>query len=328
MNNRILMNPLRIWPYILLLSMCWACSSTEEATTLPYHTVSAPYVELAKQIDNLQIREYESSTAETTDRSFRKWMRVVTADMLAGMRPRSQQSGSEGFTVGVSAGGSIMSYRKFRRNEDIVMGGSLPPPPSADEQFLYPFRHEIASGTGHNPGWAFENVAMDTSNLQSPDRQGEIHNRIIAEAYIEWGDSIFSRDVLRVDSLLRSRLAAVMPSGQEYFAAMTPQDTVRVSRILDVCETSNTWEGWYTGLTRLYPDEANELWVLRSILRRMYVLDIDADTGQFLTAAARLVRAADIPASSKQTIIASLSIANASVRLWNFNDSFRQNVKQ
>lgn len=306
--------------YLLLLicafSYC-ACSSLEEDAAMKIEPVT-PYLELATKIDSIPI-DKNISRGTTSRPFFKKWLRTVLADALSGNKSINTQSNANNYphaNITVSAGGSIMSYKKYLQKLRM-------------ENLQYYSKHRIAAfpllndstfwgGATSNLAWS-DSLLTGSPTLIEPIQHGYIHNKIIADLYMEHGDSLFLYSPLKVDTLLRQELSSSVNLQYQSPDVMAPTDTIMINNILDICDASENLDECFTGLIDLYPYQRNELIVLRSIMDKLYMLDIETDQGEFFSNVLSLLRFANIPDSSKYIITSSLSIANASIRLWNLD---------
>ena len=167
------------------------------------------------------------------------------------------------------------------------------------------------------PSLRASEISLTNLEISEGNNDGEIHNTVIYNLYDRYGEEMFEFESEELLSLISTEVYNLTGSSPvsndtniEAFAAEMDTYTSAYLR-------SNSVNDFVTELKVLHPDKADELEVLKVSLEGFQYVDPETDNGEYAKKVVTIIEDSNIDSTSKDALISGVSIANASVRLWN-----------
>lgn len=300
-----------------------SCATQEEEVTSIETNVNASYADVITQIKAIQIPQKDLAVYEEEQnfvqnrgvrwRRFWRWLGIVMSDAVGGLKFQVNK-GSLNTSVDLAnaIATSISTYKIFKSSEIStpqqfakITSTGLPTPILNDSTYW-------KSPTGFD-------VYPGSSSDAEAHSSGYYHNRIITDLYNKYGNDILNLSVNVLDSLITQKVA-VYNVEHDMNYTVEGCDTASVNFVCSTCLNSESLEECIQTFTEQCPDMTSELQVIKAIFERLEEIDIDTEDGDFASEATYIIGNANIPDDVKVRLETILSIANASIRLWNFEN--------
>lgn len=174
-----------------------------------------------------------------------------------------------------------------------------------------------ATDVALEPSLRASEISLTNLEISEGNNDGEIHNTVIYNLYDRYGEEMFEFESEELLSLISTEVYNLTGSSPvsndtniEAFAAEMDTYTSAYLR-------SNSVNDFVTELKVLHPDKADELEVLKVSLEGFQYVDPETDNGEYAKKVVTIIKDSNIDSTSKDALISGVSIANASVRLWN-----------
>lgn len=148
------------------------------------------------------------------------------------------------------------------------------------------------------------------------DGEGALHNQIILSLYSQYGEDMFSLPNDQLISLIEQETATLMgvPLSE---AAITPLMRKKVVYFtVNAYLTSSTIDEFVNKLKLSATDKAALLDIIDEILEGFDSINVVEDNGNYAQEVNMRIDSSDLPDTTKSTLKATVSVANASSRLW------------
>jgi hypothetical protein len=172
------------------------------------------------------------------------------------------------------------------------------------------------ASSNSDPAYSIINDAQIA--LSQVDGEGYIHNKAILDLYEENGDSLFFFSIEKLLPLIYEKVAIESRSSEGTYAT-SKEDTRIVNDVLSAYSSSTTIDEYFEKLKTISPGNDEVLDVLSIIMAGFDSIDAVANDGVYYNEVRKIVSHSAVSEETKEIIISSLSIANASSRLWKEN---------
>ena len=146
---------------------------------------------------------------------------------------------------------------------------------------------------------------------------GEIHNTVINNIYNRYGEEMFELESEELLTLVATEVAYLTNSTSSSVIADIDKAVSDMSVYTSAYLRSNSVNDYITELKIIHPNKSEELDVLKVSLEGFQYIDPETDNGQYAKSVVTLIEDSNINPDSKNALISGVSVANASVRLWN-----------
>lgn len=276
---------------IVICVLVSSCGKRIEAD----ESLSNPYVELSTQIQGLNQNYITPGTKA------RWWKYLITAVADAGV---GLATGRIDYAISASS----LTWTMLKDLSDNSGSSSTAPELGDRNTSIY-------------------DVDVSLTNLDVYEEEGlsdgEIHNIVINNIYNVYGEAMFELESEELLVLVANEVASLTNSNPSSVISDIDRACSEVSVYTNAYLRSSSVDDYIAELKAIHPDKADELDVLKAALEGFQFIDPETDDGQYARDVVNLIEDSDIDDASKNTLTSSVSIANASVRLWN-NDAINE----
>lgn len=166
--------------------------------------------------------------------------------------------------------------------------------------------------------------AMSYLEIDDEDNDGIIHNQVILKLYEKYGEELFALPEETLLQIVAEEVAAITGCLAE---EVIPDITAAKSEMkvyTDAYIESRSVDEYIEYLKIANPEKSDALDVLKITLDGFQFIDTTVDNGDYASRVIDVIDNSDVEATMKEDLKSSVSIANASTRLWN-TDAITEN---
>lgn len=166
--------------------------------------------------------------------------------------------------------------------------------------------------------------AMSYLEIDDEDNDGIIHNQVILNLYEKYGEELFALPEETLLQIVAEEVAAITGCLAE---EVIPDITAAKSDMkvyTDAYIESRSIDEYIEYLKIANPEKSDALDVLKITLDGFQFIDTTVDNGDYASRVIDVIDNSDVEATMKEDLKSSVSIANASTRLWN-TDAITEN---
>lgn len=273
-----------------------SCAKNDSASIeIKNEPSSNPYAELSTQIESLN----QDYLIPETRAKWWKFLITAVADAGVGLA-----TGNVGYAISASSLTWTVLKDVNGKSDSSSSSTSSSTSPATGE-FIKPSIKEVETSL----------VYLDVCDGSVND--GEIHNTVINNIYNRYGEEMFELESEELLTLVATEVAYLTNSTSSSVIADIDKAVSDMSVYTSAYLRSNSVNDYITELKIIHPNKSEELDVLKVSLEGFQYIDPETDNGQYAKSVVTLIEDSNINPDSKNALISGVSVANASVRLWN-----------
>ncbi|MDE6147501.1 MAG: hypothetical protein K2G18_05525 [Bacteroidales bacterium] len=268
-----------------------SCSNKETAVTVP--TVDVPQSTEVIALKNDLLALNNEMFGQQIDTKARWWKYLLTAIADAGV---GLITGNVGFAISASS----LTWTVFK---DVSK--------TSDNNI-----ESDPVKSVNDPVFATSYLDID-DDCPLEDNDGMIHNQVILNLYEIYGEDLFDLPEETLLQIVAEEVAAITGCTVEEVVPDIASATADMKVYTDAYLESSSIDEYIEHLKTANPEKSDALDILKITLEGFQFVDATVDNGEYATRVIEIIDNSNVEEAMKDDLKSSVSIANASARLWN-----------
>lgn len=152
--------------------------------------------------------------------------------------------------------------------------------------------------------------------LSCVDGPGLVHNKVIYDLYEDNGEALFDLSKDELLPLVAEKVSIESDCTIEKASLLVSDQLDVVEQTVDAYVSSATIDEFVDKIKLSAPDKAVLLEVVNLILEGFDSIDAVEDNGRYCSSVQKIISESEISSGAKEMLVSTVSVANASARLW------------
>jgi len=158
---------------------------------------------------------------------------------------------------------------------------------------------------------------LEIADEEEELNDGTIHNKVIINLYNKYGEELFNKsEEVLIQNIAKEVAILTGCSAEEIFPDIHSAKS-EMAIYTNAYIESKSIDEYINHLIEYKPEKSEELEILKIALEGFQFVDAETDNGEYASRVTEIIYESNISPEMKEDLRSGVSVANASIRLWN-----------